>query len=81
MRERRDRRGGKRLGRLADDAPELGLDLGRLFFRIMRRSRRKTTRSGTTLVLIPPEISPTVICAAPTPGIAETRALRLRRQA
>ena len=51
---------------------------------IMRRSRRKTTRSGTTLVLTPPEISPTVICGEPMPGIAETRAaqrLAARRRA
>ena len=46
----------------------------------MRRSSRNTIRSGTTLVLIPPEISPTVICGEPMPGTFEVRAASPPRQ-
>jgi len=48
---------------------------------VMRRSNRNVTRSGTTLVLIPPLISPTVICGLPMPGVGDTFALSVRRQA
>ncbi len=48
---------------------------------IMRRSRRKLMRSGTTLVLMPPVISPTVSCGEPMPAICETRAARPLRAA
>ena len=48
---------------------------------VMRQSSRKVTRSGTTLVLMPPAIRPTVNCGAPMPGVVDTRAARLPRQA
>jgi hypothetical protein len=47
----------------------------------IRRSRRKVTRSGTTLVLIPPLISPTVSCGLPIPSIPERRSASDFRQA
>lgn len=39
---------------------------------IMRRSRRRVTRSGTTLVLMPPLMRPTVSCGEPMPPTADT---------
>ena len=41
---------------------------------MMRRSMRNMTLSGTTLVLIPPEISPTTIVGLPMPGVADSSA-------
>ena len=38
------------------------------------------TRSGTTLVLMPPSISPTVSCGEPMPAMAETRSASALRQ-
>jgi hypothetical protein len=35
---------------------------------MMRRSMRKVTLSGTTLVLMPPEINPTVSVGVPMPS-------------
>ena len=46
----------------------------------MRRLSRNTIRSGTTLVFIPPEISPTVICGDPIPETFELCAANPVRQ-
>ena len=46
---------------------------------IIRRSRRKVTRSGTTLVLMPPLIRPTVICGLPMPSMPDCRLPRVCR--
>jgi hypothetical protein len=58
--------------RFADLPCERRLRLGGVFLGMMRRSIRSVTLSGTTLVLMPPAMSPTVRFGEPMPSIFET---------
>ena len=59
-----------------DEVAQLGFCVAGFSSGMMRRSMRNVTRSGTTLVLMPPSIRPTLTVGCVMPGMAERRVLK-----